>query len=112
MVLKIPSTWKAISRRGSVTSRKTAKMRIVSVAMHAMSFSLMTEETSIGRKLSFHTLRDLAAVRFEMGVQVFAVYGMRQGQQDRELYHLLVSALLFRWLVRTRYLFFPERAMV
>lgn len=69
-------------------------MRVVSVAMESVSFSLMTEKTSIRRKvqLSIHTCRHLAAIWLQVGVQIFTsekvsfqVRDHKKGQEETVL---------------------------
>lgn len=74
VVKEIPAAGKAISRDGAVTTLKEAEVRVVSVAVESMGLAFMAEQASIRRKmkLSIHTAWDPAAVRLQMGIQVFA----------------------------------------
>jgi hypothetical protein len=74
MIEKVPSAGKSISWDRPVTSFKNAEMGIVSVTVKSVSFPFVAEKAGIGRKVQFlgHAGRDLAPVRFQVGIQVFA----------------------------------------
>jgi hypothetical protein len=71
--MEVPASGKAVSWYGSLAGREEAEMRVFTMAMHAMSFSLVAEETGVGGEVGIDTGADLASVWLEVGVEVFAV---------------------------------------
>ena len=70
MVLSIPLPGKALSRVTAVAAREvTQDLRM---AVHSVSFAFVTQKTCRGRKSSFLASILVTAVRFQMGVQMFA----------------------------------------
>lgn len=77
VVKQVPAARKSIPWDRPVTAIEQAKMRVISVAVQSMGFTLVPEKTSVRREVQFgiHTGRNLAAIRLQMGVQVFAARG-------------------------------------
>jgi hypothetical protein len=48
VVMKIPASGKAVSNNGSFAILEEAKMGILSMAVHTVGFTLMTEKAGIG----------------------------------------------------------------
>lgn len=63
VVMKVPASGKSISDNGSFATLEEAEMGILSMTVHTMGFTLMTEKTGIGGETDVHTLRHLAVVR-------------------------------------------------
>lgn len=114
MVMKIPPAGESISRDGPFAGGEMAEMGILSMAMHSMCFSFMAEEASIGRKMSIHALADLAAVWLQMRIKIFTARYPLVGNTCllESEGHLLVTAFLCGWWVRTRLLVVLKGAMV
>lgn len=72
VIKQVPSPGKSIASDRAIAFRKVAQMGFFAMAMHSMSFTLMAQETRRRGELGFGAGRDLAAVGFEVGVQVFA----------------------------------------
>jgi hypothetical protein len=70
--MEVPASGKAISWYGSLARREEAEMRVFAMAMHAMGFSLVAEETSVGGEVCIDAGANLASVWLEVGVEVFA----------------------------------------
>jgi hypothetical protein len=96
MVEKVPSARESISWNRSVTSFKEAQMGVVSVTVESMGFTLVPEEAGIGREMQVLscTGSDLASIRLQMGVQVFAVPLISISQSTRSGGLLLVGTFL------------------
>ena len=73
VVEKVPAARESIIFLGTITVLEEAQMRLRSMAMHSVGFPLMTEEASGRRKLNLGASIRFAAIRFEMGIQVFTV---------------------------------------
>lgn len=70
---------KAIARDATLTSWVVAQVRPVTVSVHSMSLSFMTQETGSGRELLLGACVDLAPEGLQMGVDEFAA--VRKGGQ-------------------------------
>lgn len=73
VIKQIPSAGEAISRDRAITILEGTKVWFFAVAMHSVGFAFMSQKTSSRRKLQLHTSRDLAPVRFQMGIQMFTM---------------------------------------
>jgi hypothetical protein len=64
MVKEIPSSGKSISRDSTFATFKHTKVRIITMSMESVGFTLMAKQTSIGRKLELgiQTGRDFASI--------------------------------------------------
>jgi len=72
MIPEIPVAWEAISRNSSLTTFIGAEERFVAVSMHSMSFALMAEQASRGRKAEFLAGVDLTFVWLQVRIHEFA----------------------------------------
>ena len=72
MIPEIPVAWEAISRNSSLTTFIGAEERFVAVSMHSMSFALMAEKASRGRKAEFLAGVDLTFVWLQVRIHKFA----------------------------------------
>jgi hypothetical protein len=75
VVKKVPPTRKSKSRNGSVASVKKAQVRVISVAVESMGFTLVAEQASIRREMQVlgRTCGNLTPIWLQVGVQVFTV---------------------------------------
>lgn len=75
VVKKVPATGESKSRDGSVASFKEAEMRVVSVTVESMGFTLVAEQASIRREMQVlgRTCCNFTPIGFQVGVQVFTV---------------------------------------
>lgn len=75
MVEEVPSTRESISRDGSITSLKQAKVGVIAMAVESMSLAFVAEQAGIGRELQLglHTGRNLATVWLQVGIQILVV---------------------------------------
>lgn len=73
VIVQVPSTRESISGNGSFTTLPEAQVRVVSVAVESVGFTLVPEETCIRgeTQLGFHAGGNLAAVGLQVGIQVF-----------------------------------------
>ena len=71
MILEVPSAWKAVASNGAVTVLILAQERLLSMSVHSMSFTFVSEQARSGRKRNSQTGAYFATVGLEMGIQVF-----------------------------------------
>lgn len=76
VVVEVPAAGESIARDGAVAALEEAEVRVVAMAMEAVSLALVAEETGVGGELQLgvHAGGDLAAVGLQVRVQVFAVF--------------------------------------
>lgn len=72
VVTEIPLSWEAMSLLGAFATCISAQKRLVPVTMQAMCLSLMAEKAGCGGKASLLTAGNLALVRLQVRVDVFA----------------------------------------
>jgi hypothetical protein len=72
MIPEIPVAWEAISGNSSLTAFIGAEEWFVAVSMHSMSFALMAEKASRGRKAEFLAGVNLTFVWLQVGIHEFA----------------------------------------
>jgi len=73
VVVQVVATRKAVAGKATLTSRIEAKVRAVSVSMHAVGLALMTEQAGSGGELLLGTSFDLTSEGFEVRVDEFAI---------------------------------------
>lgn len=73
VITKIPAAWKAISRKRTLTTIIGTSERLSTMAMHTVSFALMTEQTGSGRETGIFTSSYLATVWLQMRINKFAI---------------------------------------
>lgn len=76
VVVEVPAAGEAVARDGAVTALEEAKVRVIAVAVEAVSLALVAEETGVGGELQLgiHAGGNLAAVGLQVRVQVFAIF--------------------------------------
>ena len=72
VVSEVPVAWKAIPGNASLAAFIGAEERFVAVSMHSMSFALMAEQASRGRKAEFLAGVDLTFVWLQVRIHEFA----------------------------------------
>jgi hypothetical protein len=72
MIPEIPVAWEAISGKSSLTAFIGTEEWFVAVSMHSMSFALMAEKGSRGRKAEFLAGVNLTFVWLQVGIHEFA----------------------------------------
>jgi hypothetical protein len=74
VVVQVPSTRESEARNGTVTSLPQAEVGVVPVSMESVSFALVAEQACVGgeTQLGFQAGGDLAAVGFQVGIQILA----------------------------------------
>ena len=74
VVVQVPSTRESESGNGTITSLPQAQVRVVSVAVESVGFTLVTEQACVRgeTQLGFQAGGDLAAVGLQVRIQVLA----------------------------------------
>jgi hypothetical protein len=73
MISEIPMAGETVSWNTTLAAFVGAKVWFVPMSMHAMNFTLMAEEDGNRRETGIHADSDLAPVRFQVGVHLFAI---------------------------------------
>ena len=72
VVKKIPSAWKTMVLMGALAALKFAQERFGPMSMHPVGFPFVAQQTGSRGEMSVGTLIGLAAIWFQMRVQMFA----------------------------------------
>jgi hypothetical protein len=72
VVEEVVSPWKSIAKKATFTASILAQMWPVTMPMHAVCFSFMSEQTCGGRELLLGTSLDLAAKGLHVGINELA----------------------------------------
>lgn len=103
VVEEVVAAREAIARNATLTTRIETQVRTVAVTMHAMSLSLMAEQTGGGRELLLGTALTSTAEGLDVGVDKFTGWGrcVRRGEEvEWGSDSVLVVALQLGGLVR------------
>lgn len=73
MISEIPLARKSISSDGPVAALDRAEVRLLSVAVNSVNFTLMPKQVCFGGELRILTVFVLAPVRFQMRINKFAL---------------------------------------
>jgi hypothetical protein len=73
MISEIPMAGETVSRNTTLAAFVSAKVWFVPISMYTMSFTLMAKKDRSQRETGIPADSDLAPVRFQVGVYLFAI---------------------------------------